>query len=129
MQKFMLLLELAFAASAISITIARSRAAKPLRQWFEAKSSTLGHLINCPYCISHWAALFFVLSVMPIAGLPTMLVDALAVVGMSAIITGLAMQLLHMAERRIEDLEDELESLKIENVNLRLTLDKLTRTG
>lgn len=116
----------AFACSAISVTIARSRAAKPLRQWVEQQGKTLGHLINCPYCISHWCAIFFGLTYIPWTGsVHAVIAHIFAMVGLSMLVTGLGMEWLHMSEKRIEELEDERDELHVQNVNLRLTLEKI----
>lgn len=53
------------------------------------------------------------------------LVDVFAMVAIAALVTGAAMKLLHMDEKRIEELEDEVEALDIENRNLKLTLHKI----
>lgn len=118
------LVEIALAASAVSITIARAKATEGIRNWVQDRSELFGHLVHCPYCLSHWAALIMVL-LLPFRGVGWYLVDTLAVVAIAAIVTGLAMKLLHMDQRVIDELQEELDEVRTENVNLRLALSKI----
>jgi hypothetical protein len=51
---------LSFVVMGIAHTIARERLFAPLREWLRRRSSWLGYLICCPYCLSHWVALALV---------------------------------------------------------------------
>lgn len=62
---------------------------------------------------------------LPFRGVGWYLVDTLAVVAIAAIVTGLAMKLLHMDQRVIDELQEELDEVRTENVNLRLALSKI----
>ena len=46
--------------AAVSLTISKSQIFSPFRRWVEKRSRILGVLLNCTYCTSHWAAIFFV---------------------------------------------------------------------
>lgn len=118
------LVEIALAASALSITIARAKATQGLRDWVQDRSELFGHLMNCPYCLSHWAAIALVF-LLPFKGWAWLFVDIFAIVAIAAIVTGTAMKLLHMDERVIEELQAELEDAQTENVQLRLALSQI----
>lgn len=52
-----ILLVLALATSAVSLTVTKSRAFAWLRVPIMRRSRWFGELISCPYCFSHWVAL------------------------------------------------------------------------
>lgn len=118
------LVEIALAASALSITIARAKATAGFRDWVQDRSELFGHLVHCPYCISHWAAICMV-ALLPFKGLGWLFVDIFAIVAIAAVVTGTAMKLLHMDERVIEELQQELNEVQTENVQLRLALSQI----
>lgn len=60
MNPWITILAMSLAAGAISMTIAKSQAFEPLRDWVKARSEWFGDLIHCPYCVSHYVAIFFV---------------------------------------------------------------------
>jgi len=45
------------AVGAVSITIGRTELFRPVRMAVRARSTFLGKLLNCPYCLAHWFAL------------------------------------------------------------------------
>lgn len=44
----------------LSHTIARERIGEPVRRWLGGKTTWLGYLVCCPYCLSHWIAMVLV---------------------------------------------------------------------
>ncbi len=40
----------------VSHTITRERLGAPLRERLGGKTTWLGYLVSCPYCLSHWVA-------------------------------------------------------------------------
>lgn len=121
---FLTLVQVAFAASAFSITLTRARALKGVREAVKERSDFWGHLLNCPYCISHWFAIVFAWW-FPFKGLLWYVVNVFSIVGVAALITGLAINWFHMGDKIIEEQEDEIDSLRAENVNLRLALSDI----
>ncbi len=51
---------MAFAVSAIAVTITKAKVFQPIRGWIKSKSVWLGDLFSCPYCLSHWLAIIIV---------------------------------------------------------------------
>lgn len=64
------LVEIGLATSAASMTLGVSRICLPLRHWAVKRGQWVGHLAHCPYCLSHWVALFLVLGYHPGRWLP-----------------------------------------------------------
>ncbi len=54
------LLAVASVVMGASHTIARERLFRGLRERLGGKSTWLGYLVSCPYCVSHWVALALV---------------------------------------------------------------------
>jgi ABC-type multidrug transport system permease subunit len=85
----------AFAVSALSITLTKSKMFLPVRELFERAPAYLNYLLNCPYCMSHWIALVMAIFVVP--G-PWWLVWFI-LVGMSAVISGVILFLIPMGAK------------------------------
>jgi len=49
-------LYLSLATASISFTIAEAKVCLPLREWAKRRSSLLGELLSCGYCVGHWVA-------------------------------------------------------------------------
>lgn len=84
---------LAFAVSAISMTISKTKVFRPVRQWIQARSQWLGELVNCPYCTIHWVAFAAVALYRPIvvvSGLRVLdlFVSAFVVIAVASIVSG-----------------------------------------
>lgn len=45
---------LALAAGVAATTITKAKVFQPLRSAAKRRSSWLGYLVSCPYCVSHW---------------------------------------------------------------------------
>lgn len=56
---------LGVATGAISMVLTKSTVLNFMHDWLEAKIPFLGEMLNCPWCTSHWVALFFVLVYRP----------------------------------------------------------------
>ena len=59
------LIFLSLMVSVISLTITKARIFYALRKKVDEKNKWLGDLIHCPYCTSHWIALFVVINYHP----------------------------------------------------------------
>jgi hypothetical protein len=97
----------ALAVSAISLTVARTKITMQARDWALDRSPMLGHLLGCPYCLSHWAA-FFVAFTFPYQGLVHFVILTFGLIGASAIITALVVHFLLKQENEIEYLREKL---------------------
>jgi|SRR5690606_30327528 len=111
----LVLFMVALAIAALSITLTRARIFKPVRDSLAERNYLLFKLVSCPYCTSHWLAAL--LAPCTIFGLTEFwLVDYLLtvfiLVGLSALLEGGMMNLLHMQEHYIQELEEELDSLR-----------------
>lgn len=104
-------LAVALAVSAASVTTARSSITEAPRAWITARVRWLGHLVGCPYCISHWYALAGGLW-LPWATPVHLLINVLALVALAALITGAAQRLLHLHELHIQKLERALDDVR-----------------
>ena len=56
----MIIVYLSFVAACISFTISETQLFEPLRNWLKTKSSFLGKLFKCGYCLGHWVAFLLV---------------------------------------------------------------------
>ncbi len=51
-----MIIYLSFVTASISFTLTETKLFLPLREWMKRKNSTLGGLLSCGYCFSHWVA-------------------------------------------------------------------------
>lgn len=120
--------EAALAVSAVSITINRGSVTRGLRDWLKQqrkvgkKPNVLAQLVNCPYCLAHWGAVAVAWRIAPIyRDVPLSwfdyVVQAGAIVGLSALFIGAAYTLLHWDEI-------ELDQARQENAKLSDELDQ-----
>jgi Protein of unknown function (DUF1360) len=56
---------LGMATGAISLVLTKSEALNFMHDWLEKHIPVLGKMLNCPWCTSHWVALFFVVIYRP----------------------------------------------------------------
>lgn len=111
----LILLLLAFAIAAVSITLTRARIFKPVRDWAQEKHYLLFKLLSCPYCASHYfAAVLAVHVTFGITGwgITDWMITTFTLVGLSAVLEGAMMNLLHMQENYIQELENEQQALR-----------------
>lgn len=97
------LVMLSLATSAATLTITRASLFKGPREWIMKRSPFWGKLVSCPYCMAHWVAL------MLLPWGPTVFasfLNWLATIGLSAIVIGITIKLLHWDESVREELED-----------------------
>ena len=59
-------LVLGIATGAISLVITKASIFNPMHDWLEKHIPFLGALLDCPWCTSHWIALFFTLAYRPL---------------------------------------------------------------
>lgn len=105
----------AMAIATASVTLTRARMFEPVRAWWQPKNYLVFKLISCPYCMSHWLALwvapFIIYQVTEIWA-----IDFLAtwffLTGSAALLEGLMMNGLHMQENLIHELEGDNLTLK-----------------
>lgn len=95
---------LALATAALSVTIAKSTVGAPLRHAGYLVSDTIGDLLSCYYCISHWIALALVFWFMPgnqawLPYLVAMAVYSFAIVALAALISGLIIALKKQSQK------------------------------
>jgi hypothetical protein len=51
---------LSFVTASISFTLAEMKLFAPFREWIKVRSSILGGLFSCGYCLGHWVAFILV---------------------------------------------------------------------
>ena len=56
---------ISLAVSSVSMTISKALVFKRFRDFLSGKNYWLGKLVSCPYCLSHWVSLFFVIIYRP----------------------------------------------------------------
>lgn len=107
---------LALAIASFSVTTAKAKVTKPVREFFLARVKPLGMLLSCPYCVSHWLAFALVLlGYAPgFCDNPVMdfLVQSFALVAVASLISGTMMRLMFIQEDQIEDLRKQLEEAR-----------------
>jgi hypothetical protein len=59
------LLLISAAVGACSMTISKGKVFAQAREWLLERAPFLGELVSCPYCTSHWLALFVVVCYHP----------------------------------------------------------------
>ncbi|MFC1639018.1 hypothetical protein ACFL26_01975 [Patescibacteria group bacterium] len=92
---------LAFAVAAVSLTVTRSSLFAPWRGWLDRRRNRfwkfLDKLFSCPYCFSHWvavaAACAFARELVGGLTVGGAIVSAFALVGLSALVIGVAQKL------------------------------------
>lgn len=90
---FYVILILAAATAAASVTIAWTRIFAWPRDWIVAHCwDWLGHLVTCHYCIGHWVAAALVAVSMPWHGVISYVVSWLAVTGVAGIFSSLILK-------------------------------------
>lgn len=52
----LVMIYLAAAVGATSLTISRAKVFEGTREWIKQKNGFVGKLVSCPYCVSHWVA-------------------------------------------------------------------------
>jgi len=57
---------LGVATGAISLVLTKSKMFEKAHEWLEARNTFIGEMLNCPWCTSHWVALFFTLIYRPL---------------------------------------------------------------
>jgi len=66
MHEFLIVLWLGIATGAISLLVTKSTIFNPVHNWLEKHASFIEELLSCPWCTSHWVALFFTLIYHPL---------------------------------------------------------------
>jgi|GEM_PF-1657724 len=85
---------LAFATSAVSLTISKAGIFESVRHWVADHNEWLGELVSCPYCTSHWVSLLLVSIYRPVvvqsgAWIIDLAVSVFTIVAMAAMISWL----------------------------------------
>lgn len=96
-----ILLILALAVSAVSLTLSKSHFSDFLIPWARRRGDMFGQLMNCHYCLSHWIAGGLVLMYNPhlieFFRPLDILVTIFAVVAVSAVISCIIITLMNLA--------------------------------
>lgn len=66
MHEIMKVLWLGIATGAISMVISKSALLNKFHDWLEPRAPFLEEMLSCPWCTSHWVALFFTLIYHPL---------------------------------------------------------------
>jgi hypothetical protein len=91
LEQFIVLVYLGFATSAVSLTLTKSGAMKPLREWLKRRAGST-FMLSCPFCTS-----FYIAAPLTIVYRPVVVQSALgfdiavsmfAVIGIAAVISG-----------------------------------------
>jgi len=113
LEKFFVLLYLAFATSAISVTLTRADIAQGLRDWLERLVAPRPHPLSCPYCTSHWVSILLVMVYRPAAltlfAPFDLMVTWLAIVGMAGVISGVIVSTIPLPPKPQPEKEKSLE--------------------
>lgn len=100
------------ATSAISLTITKSSLLEPVREYAKQFMPwPVYKLLSCFYCLSHWVALLYAIVLLWPNWLE-MITATFAVTGAAAIVSGLAIKLLHWDEQQISALMEENHQLQ-----------------
>ncbi len=95
LEKFILIVYLGFATSALSVTLTKADIAKPLRDWV-AKHLGPETLLSCPFCTGWWVAMPLTLIYQPMMTdkyfLIELFVSLTAIIGIAAVISGIIIQ-------------------------------------
>lgn len=124
------------AIAAMSVTLTKGKIFRTQRLWLRKRSSFLGGLFSCPYCTSHWLVGYFLWQYRPElmggSGLADFLVSGFALVGISALVMGIIMQLIEFSNdpspeevSLIEKLRNACKQLEQTNRELKTNITQL----
>lgn len=82
------LIILALASATVSVTLGASKLFAPWRRWIAGKSTFLGDLFSCPYCLGHWTSAAFTFGYVVQRGWPVWFTVWLATTALSALVSG-----------------------------------------
>lgn len=121
MSDLVTLIILGLATAAVSVTISKTKVTERFRKWLWTFPSmqTVAYLFDCPYCVSHWIAVVFVLATFQWPGFIPFLIICGATIAISAFSIGGIMKLMGWDQLELDYLRDEL-------AEARETIDKLT---
>jgi Protein of unknown function (DUF1360) len=94
-------LVLGIATGAISLVLTKSTVFNFLHDWLEAKVPFLGEMLNCPWCTSHWIALFFTLIYRPLLVNVFAPVDYLVTIMVMVVIAAVTARIIYSAYKPI----------------------------
>lgn len=118
----------ALAVSALSVTVAKSNMFRPLRLAVEKRSTALGHLAGCPYCLSHWFAAGGAWPLVRPDQFHNWYAYAVvvgALVAASALVSGLTINWLHVGQAEVDYLREENERLTAEQASFEQEYEEL----
>src|SRR5580658_4696274 len=101
MHEIMTVLWLGIATGAISLVLTKSTVFNFLHDWLEAKLPFLGEMLNCPWCTSHWVALFFTLIYHPLLTNVFAPVDYLVTIMVMVVIAAVTARIIYSAYKPI----------------------------
>jgi hypothetical protein len=102
---------LGMATAALSVTLTKTHITESLREWLwkQPNLKTVAKLADCPYCMSHWVALFFVGFGLEWQGFFSFLISWFAVIAFSAIVIGTVIKLFIWDQREYDKLHEQLD--------------------
>ncbi len=95
LDRFILIVYLGFAASAISVALTRAQVSKQIRGWVFGRWGGLGPL-SCPFCTSFYVSAALTLIYRPVVILTfapiDLFVSLFAIVGVASVVSGVVIQ-------------------------------------
>lgn len=102
LQNVWICLVIALVSACIAISVTQQEMFRPLRQWAARKHAMAGHLFSCFYCFSHWVVFAGIVIYRPVVvtsgnTLVDLVVTAFFTVGLSALCSGVILQVIRIA--------------------------------
>lgn len=98
---------LAPAVAAVTMTVTKAKVFKPLRRAMSKRSTWLGELFQCTYCMSHWISLVLWLLFRPVVVPGSVLQDGLLTVFSLVCLSSFFMWLIYRSHSAIPLGDDE----------------------
>jgi hypothetical protein len=96
---------LGVATGAISMVITKSAIFNKAHEWLEKRSPFLEEMLSCPWCTSHWVALFFTLVYQPLilrsSNYLLIPVDYLVTVMVMTVVAAVTARIIHSSYNQI----------------------------
>jgi hypothetical protein len=111
------LVVLSAAVATASMTLAKSKVAKPLQSWAQAHAPQMvNDLLHCPYCLAHWFSAFFVIPMNYDQPVLDVIALWLAVVAFATLIFGLMMKWVLIQEGEMAMLRKRLDAFRLRDI-------------
>jgi hypothetical protein len=128
LQLFVTIFTLSTASMAIAVTLSKGKIFRAQRLWIRSKSSWIGQLMSCPYCLCHWIVAVVTLMYRPCllhSSVPfvDLAISLFCIIGITAFEIGILLSLFHFEPDPTSEELDTMEKLRNALVAARKTIE------